>query len=268
MNEAATSVRGTIIQTPGDNRPGLIVADGGRQIPFQIGGVWQSAIAPAGNQTVDVTLDAEGVVTRVVVVDAQTLAKEKFVTAQDIVRKKFGGQQGSGTDGKSDVLTDFWRTYDKRLGRYALICCGALLVAWFGLPAISATRSLAGPGGSLSVYELMDVIQKVRTGKQSAGFIGTLNWIAVLLPFAVPLVRTRWANLFFCMPLAMLVIAMFNVRSLLGLSNNAGVQHGTQLAIGLIDPAADWGMTVVPILCLLVAGVGVKRYLAYNPRAE
>jgi hypothetical protein len=77
--ESARTITGTVIKIP-DATPGLVFA-GGRQLPFVMEGVWHSAIAPATNQTVEVSLDSRDRVASVVPTGRGAGAPRKSRTA-------------------------------------------------------------------------------------------------------------------------------------------------------------------------------------------
>lgn len=243
MSEAAALIRGTIVQVPGENQPGLIVADGGKQIPFHLAGVWQSTVAPATNQSVEIALDPEGMAIRIAVVDVQTLAKEKFDKAQALVREKFrqlpGGQAGNQSGAPADAV----RTYAARMGKYAMICCAALIAAWFGLSVASVTGDMFGSRKGLSVSDLLGLASGMRPSGH-LGFFGFLGLVAVLLPWAAPLVRSRVAGLFFCAPLAMLIVANVRVVSLI---KELGQQsrEAAKMVLGMMQPKFEFGLWIV-----------------------
>lgn len=260
MSEAATPIRGTIVQIPGDSRPGLIVADRGKQISFHLAGTWQSAVAPEVNQSVEVALDPAGTAIRIVVVDAQRLAKEKFDKAQAIVREKFGRQASGHEEGRAGTPENDGKTYAARMGNYAMICCAALVIAWFCLPVVSVTGDMLVNRKGLSVSDLLGMSENLKPVGHF-GFFGFLGLAAVLSPWATPLMRSRAASLFFFAPLVMLIVTVVRVMSKI---HDLG--EARKFALGVLQPQIGFGIWIVLILCLLVAGIGAKRHDYYKPR--
>ena len=192
--------RGTVIQVPSATGAGLIFLDG-QQISFQIAGIWQSPIAPAINQTVEVSVDDAGDLTRIVVIDAQTLAREKLSQFAGIA----GGQsQLAATQGKAafEILRE-------RMGMPLMIAAAILVLLWFfgtGLNLIFGGVIVK----SFSVADTLSFDLNDPTG--SFGFWSFLGLLAVLAPWATSWVRARWAPLLFCAPLAIMVLAYARLR--------------------------------------------------------
>lgn len=104
MSEPASTLRGSVIRVPG-GQPGLIVANG-RQWPFEIAGVWLSPVAPALNQTVDVTLDQNGAIVGITVVAGSQQAAEKLKQAAGAAT---AWAQGEGKEKLTKVLGEAGR---------------------------------------------------------------------------------------------------------------------------------------------------------------
>ncbi len=75
MNQSRV-IRGTVVRLP-DAQPGLIVANG-TQLQFEVADAWASPVAPSLNQVVEVSLEGDGKISRVLVVDASLQAQEKI----------------------------------------------------------------------------------------------------------------------------------------------------------------------------------------------
>jgi hypothetical protein len=78
--------RGNIIKVP-DSTPGIVVIVG-QQRTFVLDGVWRSPVAPEPNMTVEVELDSTGVIQSIVVVDSQTLAKERVAQLSNAAQRQ------------------------------------------------------------------------------------------------------------------------------------------------------------------------------------
>lgn len=264
--------RGTIIQVPMGAEPGLIVV-GGEQKGFRLQGVWQAATAPAANQTVDVTLDAAGEPVRITVVDSQTLAKEKF----DQLAGKSAEQ---GQVALAAGITGF-HSIRQRMGTVLLVAAVILFIAWFFLPAVSVNLGF----GAQKNFTLSSVLGLDLGGGEPTGGFGfwsLLGLIAVLLPWAMPWLKARWAPLLLCAPLLMAIIAFVRVKlEIHNLASTAvsqaeqmgGAGAGAMLQ-GVMDQMStrlaqaisyDVGLWIVVLVALLLAGMGVNRWLA-TPR--
>lgn len=291
MNDSnATPIRGVVIQTPGGHAPGLIAADG-RQWPFVLENVWRSPVALAPNQTVEFTSDANGAVVHVVVVSAQQLAGEKLrqatsaatAWAQGPGREKLRevGDKGQAAfdsvnagaqaqrearaasaaqaqQDPSGALADSGKTYVERMGKDAMVCCVALIVAWFGLSVVSMGL---GVRKGFSVFDLLGLVDDLlarANGTTPSVHFGFVGLVAVLLLWATPLVRSRAARLFFCAPLAMLIVAIICVI-LFGQNREV-----TEAVFSMMQPQLEFGLWILSILCLIVAGIGLKRFAAYK----
>lgn len=263
------TLRGTIIQVPTGSEPGLLFV-GGAQKSFRLAGVWQSAAAPGLNQTVDVTVDDSGAATRVAVVDAQTLAKEKL--------EAWAGKSGEqGQRALATGMTGF-RGVRARMGTILMIAAVVLFISWFFLPAASVNLGL-GMGKTFTVSEVLGFHLDMDGPSDGFGFWSFLGLVAVVLPWAVPWLRARWAPLLLCAPLLMVLVAFFRVRweihhiaaaALSQAEQYGGAQAGA-MAQGVMDQMGDriaqaisfeFGLMIVVLAALVLAGLGIKRWLA------
>lgn len=266
------TLRGTIIQVPAGSEPGLLFV-GGAQKSFRLAGVWQSAAAPGLNQTVDVTLDDSGAATRVAVVDAQTLAREKL--------EAWAGKSGEhGQRALATGMTGF-RGVRQRMGTVLMIVAAVLFIAWFFLPAASVNLGL-GMGKTFTVSEVLGFHLDMGGPSDGFGFWSFLGLVAVVLPWAVPWLRARWAPLLLCAPLLMVLVAFLRVRweihhmaaaAMSQAEQYGGAQAGAMVQ-GVMDQMGDriaqaisfeFGLVIVVLAALVLAGLGIKRWLA-TPR--
>lgn len=260
--------RGTVLQVPAGDSPGLIFVDG-RQMPFQLAGVWQSPVAPAVNQVVDVSFDEVGVLTRVAVVDAQALAKERLNQFAGIAGDR--GQQAMTKGGA--VL----HAVVGRMGRGQSIACAALLVAWFFLPVLSVNAGF-GIARDFTVLDILGINLSQSGANSNFGFWSFLGLVAVALPWIAPWSRTRWAPLLNAAPLLLLVVAYVRVRwqvhALVSQALDAAGQFGgaeaQEMMQGVMEQMSsrvgdavslDFWFWVVLAISLYLAATGAMRFL-------
>lgn len=261
--------RGTIIQIPMGAEPGILFV-GGAQKSFRLAGMWQAATAPAADQTVEVTLDAAGEPTRITVVDAQTLAREKL----DQLAGKSAEQ---GQVALAAGITGF-HGIRKRMGTALLIAAVVLFIAWFLLPAVSVNLGY-GAHKSFTVSSVLGLDLGGDEPTGGFGFWSFLGLIAVLLPWVVPWLKARWAPLLLGAPLLMAIIAFIRVRLQIHHLASTAVSQAEQMGgsgagamvQGMMDQMSsrlaqaisyDVGLWIVVLIALLLAALGVKRWVA------
>lgn len=264
--------RGTIIQVPMGAEPGLLFV-GGTQKSFRLAGVWQAATAPVANQTVEVTLDAAGEPAHITIVDAQTLAKEKL----DQLAGKSAEQ---GQVALAAGITGF-QSIRKRMGTVLLTAAIVLFIAWFLLPAVSVNLGY-GAQKSFTVSGVLGLDLGSNEPTGSFGFWSFLGLIAVILPWTVPWLKTRWAPLLLGAPLLMAIIAFIRVRLQIHHLASTAVSQAEQMGgsgagamvQGMMDQMSSKlaqaisygvGLWIVVLVALLLAVLGVKRWIA-TPR--
>lgn len=266
------TLRGTIIQVPAGSEPGLLFV-GGAQKSFRLAGVWQSAAAPGLNQTVDVTVDESGAPVSVAVVDAQTLAKEKL--------EAWAGK--SSEHGQRALLSGMtgFQGVRQRMGTTLMVVAAVLLIAWFFLPALSVNLA-PGMGKSFTVSDVLGLRFDMGGPSDGFGFWSFLGLVAVVLPWAVPWLRARWAPWLLCAPLLMVLVAFLHVQWEIhrmaadamsqaeqfgGAGAGAAMQSmmdqvGSRIAQAI---SFEFGLVIVVLASLVLAGLGIKRWLA-TPR--
>lgn len=261
--------RGTIIQVPMGAEPGLLFV-GGAQKNFRLAGIWQAATAPVANQTVDVTLDAAGEPARITTVDTQTLAKEKL---DQLAGKSAEQSQVALAAG----LTGF-HSVRHRMGTVLLVAAVILFIAWFFLPAVSVNLGFgASKDFTVSSVLGLDLSGGAPTG--GFGFWSFLGLVAVLLPWAVPWLKARWAPLLLCAPLLMAIVAFIRIRLEIHHVASVAVSQAEQMGgagagamvQGIMDQMSSRlaqaisygvGLWIVVLVALLLAAIGVKRWLS------
>jgi len=119
-NEEHMTKRGKILRDTSAGQ-GLLSMEG-KQFPFDLEGVWKSALAPALNMVVDVELNDEGKVVALHVVPEAQLAKEQAAIALAAAKAK-------GTQVAAVLISKF--------GVPTLIALLTLTVSWFFLDSLS-----------------------------------------------------------------------------------------------------------------------------------
>lgn len=262
--------RGTVLQVPTGGNAGLLFLSG-QQIPFQLAQVWLSPVAPAANQTVEVTLDDDGKPARILVIDAQTLAKEKLGHFAGLAGDH--GQQAA-IQGRAAL-----QVVRNRMGLVTMVVAAALFISWFFLPALTINSGF-GYSKSFSVSDILGIQLSSSGAESSFGFWAFLGLLAVAAPWAVAWLRQRWASLLHAAPLVMLILAFVRVRwqlhSLVSQAIDAAGQMGGGQAQAMVQSMADQmgnqiskavsfglGCWLVLLLSLALAVIGVKRYATH-----
>lgn len=168
--DQAKPLRGTIIRVPA-TQPGLIVADG-RQLPFEVIGVWRSAVAPTLNQTVDVELDESGSITGIVVVSATGAASAVLRGAAGAAGEWVQGAGGEKARQAADWVKS--RPLSARIPKVWLLAGGTLLLVLLLVKACS--------GGAPSDKQILAALQRLygQTNTQLAGL--GMGGMSALMP--------------------------------------------------------------------------------------
>jgi hypothetical protein len=197
-------VRGTIIKVP-DNNPGLLFANG-QQRSFTLEGVWNSAVAPAANMTVEVQFDSSGAIAGVSVVDAQQLSQERLSQMSQEV-----GEQGRQA---AELAKQGIGALASRMGKLALVAGVAMWIGWFYLPVASLELGFFG-SHSFTFWELLgvDLSNPLNMMNGSHGLFSFLGIAAIAAPFIAPFLKHPRANLLNAMPLAYLAAALAKLGS-------------------------------------------------------
>lgn len=259
--------RGTVLQVPTGDSAGLLFLDG-QQIPFQLAQVWQSPVAPATNQTVEVSLDDGGKPARILVIDAQTLAKEKL--------GQFAGLAGDHSQQAAAQGMAVLQIVRSRMGLVPMIAAAMLFIGWFFLPALTISPGF-GITKSFSVSDILGIQLSSSGAESSFGFWAFLGLVAVLVPWAVAWLRPRWTSLLHAAPLVMLILAFVRVRwqlhSLVSQAIDAAGQMGGGQAQAMVQSMVaqmgdqiskavsfGFGFWLVLLFSLVLAFIGFKRY--------
>ena len=262
-------MRGKIIHYNGNDGKGLISA-GDRQLPFNIG-QWSCDSAPAVNQTVEVTLDETGSPARIVIVDAQTLAREKLSQFASM-----GGDQGQQAATRGKAVFD---QVSGRMGKPTLIACVALWLAWFFLPAVSIDAVFMTK--SLTFSEVIGYSVAHPENGGSFGFFSFVGVICIVVPWVAPWLTQRWAPRLNFAPLTFVVMFLIRLKwqmhsavsQALDSAGGYGGEQGTAMANQMMQNISDqlskaisigWGFWIVLLASVALAVVG---FLGHRARA-
>lgn len=199
---------------------GLLVVDG-RQVSFQLEGVWVSAVAPAVNMTVDVDIDENGKLLSVAAVDDAQLAKE---VAKDMLGKI--GAQGSQQ----------FNDLAQRTGKPLLIAVGALFLGFFVFSTLNVNVSADYKIG-LTLHKLLASLgssgfQTMMQGGGSSGigFHSIVMLAAILAPLASFFIENKHAKWGYFAPLLLMLYIAYQLYS--GISSAADASSGMASAFG------------------------------------
>ena len=236
--------RGTIIKVP-DATPGILLLNG-RQYSFTLEGVWNSAVAPAPNQVVTVEVGGTGVVTSIVVVDQQQIAKEKFAELSGVAQERGKVVAGQIQEGVGALAA--------RMGAVALGATVVIWVAWFLIPA----AGIGGGGEQVASWtcrtllgtNLADPGSMAEAGN-SRGFLRLIGFLAILVPFLAPFIRTPWSRYLNAAPLGIVVVGWIVIHE--SMASSFG-------AMGADNPFSyKWGFYVLVVACLVLATGALKK---------
>ena len=260
-------MRGKIIHYNSNDGKGLISA-GERQLPFNIG-EWSCDSAPAVNQTVEVTLDEAGAPIRIVIIDAQTLAREKLSQFASLSGDQ---SQQAATKGKA-----VFQHVSGRMGMTALVACIALWVAWFFLPAVDIDAVITTR--SLPFSEVLGYSVAHPENGGSFGFFSFVGLLCIVAPWIAPWLTQRWAPRLNFAPLAFVIVFLIHLKwqmhtavsqaldSVGGYGGEQGQAMATQMIQNISDQLSKaisigWGFWVVLLASLALAAVGFAGHRA------
>jgi hypothetical protein len=242
-------MRGNIIQYNGQQGKGLISANA-RQYVFDIG-QWRSDSAPAVNQTVEIELTDDEVLT-VARIGDDTLRKEK---AEELVGKLGPAVQALKTaaaTGRSGNVLD--RIGKPLIVAYALFAVGALCFSFL---------TVHMPFGDASGFSLIELS---RLSAQLGASVGGSTWAWLgISSIAVPaFVGVRWAWLSLLLPLWATVKPVIDMAGAMQQASSAigsfGGNMGSEMAhqmMSLIHPG--FGGVLCAASALYIAAQGIKR---------
>ncbi|MGH8327566.1 MAG: hypothetical protein ACRET2_12465 [Steroidobacteraceae bacterium] len=252
--ETSSRTRGLIIKVP-DATPGILLANG-QQMQFTLERVWKSPVAPAPNMTVDVEMDAAGVIRGLVVVDAQQLAKERlnqFSSVAQVHGKDAAkiAQQGIGA-------------LAERMGAVALGAAVVVLIAMFFISA--AGISEGDMNVSWTFWNLLGTNfndpQSIMGGSaaSSFGFLKLLALLAMAAPFAAPFIEAIWSRYLNAAPLAIVVLGF--------LITWTGEHKSMAMAAqaGAPNPFSwRWGLYLLVLAALVLGAQALKTQALRSP---
>lgn len=242
----AQSLRGTVLRSP-STEPGLLFVDG-RQLPFVQDGVWQSAQVPEPGLVVDVWLNENGQVTRVVAVDRTAAAREQAIAQSSALAN------GAAASAKNLI---------GRMGTVRFGLAVALLLLFFALPAYhlrDANMALPFWGlGSLS-------LRTFQSGALSHGLWSLLGLACLVAPFAAPYLASRRRAWLCAAPLVFILASLVRVAWIVDQAIDATARSigGPQSKATATRLMADMfvessGMYVVLLLAVALAFFAFRR---------
>src|SRR5579864_3925116 len=192
--EHGGKVRGTIIKVP-DASPGLLFVNG-EQKSFTLGGVWQSAVAPAPNIIVDVQLDSSNSVVSITQVDLHQARKEQMSHAGAVAQ-----EQGKHA---AELAKKGFGTLLARMGIVAFGATVLLWISWFFLPAVSIPPVISLTFSALLGFDFSNAISMMGGG--SFGFLSFIGLLCIAAPFAAPFWKHPYSRYLNVLPLAFILI--------------------------------------------------------------
>lgn len=232
--------RSSIVKVP-DATPGLLFING-QQKQFLLDGVWKSAVAPVANMTVDVDMDAAGVITAISVVDAQQLNKERMdqLAAEAQQRGKEAAklaQQGIGA-------------LAAKMGAVTLGAAVLVWIAWFFLPSASITGGFVG-SVSYTFWNLLGLDlnnpMSLANGGSSHGLFALIGIVAIAAPFAAPFIKVPWAKYLNAAPIAFVLIGVIATYM------QVNKAFGDLAKMGAPNPFSwSWGVFILGIAAIVL----------------
>jgi hypothetical protein len=223
-----TSLLGVVIKEPSDT-PGLIVANG-RQYSFRLEGVWQSAVAPVINQSVELHLDGNGGIAAIRVVAGANNARKAVERLTDLAR-----EHGPGVAERAQAAAT---TLKQRMALYPLIAACVLVLAWFALASVSG---VSYDTGGLSLWDIssldMNSIAKLRLKEHGA--LSLLGLLCLAGPFAAAFASKRLTLLAGALPLVFVVFTV--IRIFVNANNYFATQAAREWAAGMFGRQASLG---------------------------
>ncbi|HET7268055.1 MAG TPA: hypothetical protein VFJ15_08105 [Oleiagrimonas sp.] len=255
MNTTNESSRGTVIKIPQGDQPGLIMANG-QQVPFTLEGLWQSSTAPAPNQTVEFERDGTGQITRITVVDRQTLTREKL--------GDFAGMSGEQGQQAATVAKGLYGRLVARMGYPMFIGCILLWIAWFFLPALVVHAGLGS--ASFSFSRITGYSMNGVNPGSSLGFWSFLGLLCIIAPWVVPWLQKSWARFLALAPIVFVILTWIRLSwSIHHATSKLGDAMGSRFAQMMADKISNmvsygFGMWVVVLISVFIAAWGFVHY--------
>ena len=249
--------RGTILRDANAG-PGLVTVDG-QQYPFNLEGVWKSAVPPKPNMAVDVEFGPDSAISSMTAIPESQLAKEQAEVVMAAARDKSKAMASAAV---------------ARFGLPTLIATGLLIVGWFFLN----TAVIQTPVGNLG-YSFWQVLGFINAGgmqavmqgggtSPSAGIYGFLAIIALAGPFLHYFWKDKRAVLGGLLPLLFMLVVWLIARSQLG---SVGGADTANIPPEMLKQIRDEALAAISIgmgayLSLLVglyfAAMSLKSFLA------
>ena len=253
-------MRGRIIHYNGTDGKGLISANR-RQIPFEISH-WQSEIAPAINQVVDLVLDGD-TPTSVTRVTDDVLLKEKATDLAGKLGAAGGAALHSLRDAAPGNISQAPTGALQRLGKPLLVAHGIFVFSALFLPYLSVQSPFGVGSRSFSLTGLAEASEAM--GASVGGAFWT--WLGIL-SIALPVFwRNRAAWLALLLPLLATVKPGIDLLLAAGkasdaMSDTLGADIGRQIAKQIAEMLhVGFGAWVCGFAALVVAAIGLKRVL-------
>ena len=252
-------MRGRIIHYNGTDGKGLISANQ-RQIPFEISH-WQSEIAPAINQVVDLVLDGD-TPTSVTRVTDDVLLKEKATDLAGKLGAAGGAALHSLRDAAPGNISHAPTDALQRLGKPLLIAHGIFAFSALMLPFLSIDPLGLG-GRSFTLVGLSEASEAMGTSVGGALWV----WLAIL-SVALPVFwRNRLAWLALLLPLLATLkpgidLALAASKATRGLNDSFESQLQRQIVEQLLDALQiGSGAWICGLAAIVIAIIGLKRVL-------
>lgn len=238
--------------------PGIVTSDG-KQFSFTLEGMWMSDIPPRPGMSVDLTFNDEGVPVALRAVPENQVAKEQ-------AQQALAGARTQGTALASKLQA--------RFGAPLLIAVAVLVVGWFFVDSLSLQGArmqftfwqlLGFAGDGQALYSLLD-----KNTTTSSGMYGVLALIALAAPFAHFFWKDRRAALGGCLPLLVMILVAFEVRSSFRSAFERGAQEFGRLAsdphawdrfITQLGVSLDMGAYLSLAAAMYLAWAGARQFL-------
>lgn len=260
----SNKIRGRILRDTSAGG-GLLMVDG-KQMPFRIEGLWLSPVAPKTNMTVEVDLDAGGVILGITAVDDAQLAKEEAQRAMNAVRDK-------GLEG--------WAALTARVSKPVLAAVAAVLLGWFFFDVVGVQvyadnhvgMTFHQLFGAVGGRDVMSALQYGGGGK--TGLHSVILLLAAVAPLAPYLLTHRHASWGLMAPMVVMLYAVFRIYGGLGDASAQAGGIGGELAREMASQMLKAAMEAIQlglgfylsfIASLYLAGLGAVRLLAARSR--
>jgi hypothetical protein len=248
---------------------GIIFVNGVQKI-FTLEKHWRSGEAPKVGQAVEVTLNAEGNIDSVVLVDESQLAKEQAQKALEAAKAR-------GREGANALVA--------MVGVPTLVAIGLLTISWFFLSTITIQLTASSSEG-VTFWDLLKVVNNGiglqmlgGLNNSGTGFYGFLAIAALLAPLVPHFYQHKYSPLGYVAPLAYQVIlvasAYFNFKNQFSktadmsgsLFGAQGAEYARKMADEMITQAMNAihlgaGFYLALIISVYLALIGIKKFLA------